>query len=62
MEKVRAYKNAKKLKEIQEDLIRFEDLYVPIEDLNKIYNYLLQNLPCDKELLGYEYFIQYLEF
>ena len=35
-----AYTRAKKIKKIQDDLIQYEDLYVSMEDLYKIYKTL----------------------
>lgn len=62
MQKIKAYKNAQKLKEIQNDLIEYEDLYISIEDLSYMYKeivkrniYLIskvqtsKGLPCSLE-------------
>lgn len=61
--KVKGYKNAIKLREIQNDLIEYEDIYVSMEDLRKIYEIALKNLPCylDDDDLNFEYFLPYIE-
>lgn len=42
MQKVKAYKNAYKLKQIQKDLIEYEDLYISIEDLSYMYKEIVK--------------------
>lgn len=57
MQKIKAYKNAYKLKQIQQDLIECEDLYISIEDLSYMYKeivkekiYLISKVQASKGL------------
>ena len=42
LRKVKAYKNAYKLREIQNDLIEIEDLYIIIDDLLYLYKQIVK--------------------
>ena len=64
--KVKAYKNAIKLTEIQKDLIEYKDIYVSIEDLSTIFKLLAfkilsGNYLLSEEDLNYEDFLDYIE-
>ena len=64
--RVKGYKNAIKLREIQKDLIEYEDLYVSIEDLRQIfkilcYRILSENYQLTEEDVTYKDFLDYIE-
>ena len=64
--RVKGYKNAIKLREIQKDLIEYEDLYVSIEDLRQIfkilcYRILSGNYQLTEEDVTYKDFLDYIE-
>ena len=64
--RVKGYKNAIKLREIQKDLIEYEDLYASMEDLRQIfkilaYRVLSGNYQLTEEDLTYRDFLDYIE-
>ena len=55
-----AYTRAKKIKKIQDDLIQYEDLYVSMEDLYKIYKTLFWKNINKEVIFNYKLFLNEL--